>query len=183
MNPVSCRAPTTTRHVAAFWPGGPRSKSCCGSTDGALAVSSATVSPCRTTLVLREGVTTFENRTNPGFSDRPPAGAVDRWSPSTASWILQATSTKIGVVSKSLKTRRRGFVDRTSPSAKTPSRDILFPCTADGRKAAERGLLRPFVRTMRTGLRPTSGRFSSLLAHFLRSNRTTAILVRMLKAR
>jgi hypothetical protein len=30
---------------------------------------------------------------------------------------------------------------------------------------------------------PTSGRFSSLSAHFLRGNRTTAILVRMLEAR
>jgi hypothetical protein len=74
------------------------------------------------------------------------------------------------------------FAASELPSANTPCRDILFPLLIRGRKAADCGRSWQIVRTMRTGSRPVSGRFSSLSAHFLRSNRTTAILVRMLKA-
>ena len=75
-------------------------------------------------------------------------------------WILQATSTKICVLRKSLKKARRGFDDSSSPSASLPIRDILYSLLISGRKPAERGLLRPFVRTTASGLRGRFGPFS-----------------------
>jgi hypothetical protein len=43
------------------------------------------------------------------------------------------------------------FWSRTSPSASLSSGDILFPLPISGRNRAERGHLRPFVRTTSTG--------------------------------
>jgi hypothetical protein len=64
-----------------------------------------------------------------------------------SSRILWAISTAFCVVCKCLKTQRRGFVDRTSPSASLASRDILFPALGIGRNPADRGHLRSFIRT------------------------------------
>ena len=76
----------------------------------------------------------------------------------------QATSTVLCVVRKSLKMRQRGFDDNSSPSAKTPSRDILFLLLTSSRKPAERGHSRQIVRTMRTGWRAHFGPFAVSLA-------------------
>jgi hypothetical protein len=78
--------------------------------------------------------------------------------------ILQARSTAICVVHKPLKTRQRGFDDRTSPSASLPTRDILFPPLIRGRNPAECGDLRPFFRTTSTRLEAYFGLFSGSLA-------------------
>jgi hypothetical protein len=67
--------------------------------------------------------------------------------------ILQATSTAICVICKSLKRRRRGFDDSSSPSAKTPSRDIPFHRVHRGRKPAECGHSWRIVRTTAPGPR------------------------------
>jgi hypothetical protein len=81
--------------------------------------------------------------------------------------ILQSTSTAIGVIRNPLKRRRRGFVDRTSPSASLPGRDILFPAAGVGRNGPEFGRSRLIVRT--TGVRRHAhfGPVSSLPATFL----------------
>ena len=55
------------------------------------------------------------------------------------------------------------FWSRSSPSAKTPSRDILFPALATRRNPAESGLFWPFVRTTAPGLRGYFGPFSGSL--------------------
>jgi hypothetical protein len=60
--------------------------------------------------------------------------------------LLQSTFTADCVVSKPLKTKRRGFDDSFSPSTSLPIWDVLLPIWT-----AERGLLRPFVRTTSTG--------------------------------
>ena len=67
--------------------------------------------------------------------------------------ILQSTSTAICVFRKPLKTRRRGFDDSSSPSAKTPLRDILFHRVHRGRKPAECGHSWRIVRTTAPGPR------------------------------
>jgi hypothetical protein len=74
------------------------------------------------------------------------------------------------------------FVPSELPSASLARRDILFPPLSAGGNPAERGLFRLFVRTTRGGRQAYFGPFSVSLSHFLRGNRTTAILVRMLKA-
>ena len=85
---------------------------------------------------------------------------------------------------KSLKSTQRGFDHSSSPSASLPSRDILFPLLISGRKPAECGhSLAICPNHEDAASRPISGRFPSLSAHFLRRNRTTAILVRMLESR
>jgi hypothetical protein len=93
---------------------------------------------------------------------RPPTGASsgDR---RNRPRILQATFTKISVVCKPLKKNERGFDDRTSPSAKTPCRDILFPWVHRGRKPAEYGHFRRIVRTTMRRLLPHCRPFSASL--------------------
>jgi hypothetical protein len=101
----------------------------------------------------------------------------------TAVPILQSTSTRIRVLYKSLKTRRRGFDHSSSPSASYATRYTLFPASSNRRKPAECAALRLFVRTGRRGRKAPSGHFPSLSPHFLRRNRTTAVLVRISEAR
>jgi hypothetical protein len=85
--------------------------------------------------------------------------------------------------SNSLKYKTERVRPQFLSSASHPSRDILFPLLISGRKPAERGLLRPLSEPRAAAARPISGLFLSLSAHFLRPNRTTAILVRMLKTK
>jgi hypothetical protein len=101
----------------------------------------------------------------------------------TCERILQSTSTAFCVVRKPLKTRQRGFDDSSSPSASTLTCDILFRCSAAGWNGTECGPLRLFVRTAGAGRSAHFGPFSVSLGHFLRRNRTTAILVRVSEAR
>ena len=61
-------------------------------------------------------------------------------------------------------TRERTVGSNPTPSANLVSRDILFPLLIRSRKPAERGVFRPFVRTMRTGWRAHFGRFAVSLA-------------------
>ena len=76
------------------------------------------------------------------------------------------------------------FWSRSSPSASLAQSGHSFSAP-DQRSEPRR--MRPFLANCPNHedrpARPTSGRFPSLSAHFLRRNRTTAILVRMLKAR
>jgi hypothetical protein len=63
------------------------------------------------------------------------------------------------VVRKSLKKAPRGFDDSSSPSAKTHSRDILFPPLISGRNPAECGHSWQIVRTTRPPRQPYFGPF------------------------
>jgi hypothetical protein len=65
-----------------------------------------------------------------------------------------------------------------SRSAKTPSRDILFTAFIGGESPQNAAISGELSEPPTPAERP----FSSLWAHFLRRNRTTAILVRMSKA-
>jgi hypothetical protein len=108
-------------------------------------------------VVLRSAPTAW--KTFPGLSGGGPDPGLRfaRWvflrATRTISKILQATSTEICVVRNPLKKARRGFVDRTSPSASLASRDILYRPTGAGRNGAECGALRPCIRTTGTGRR------------------------------
>jgi hypothetical protein len=55
---------------------------------------------------------------------------------------------------------KRMFAASELPSASLASRDILFPALVAGRNGAERGLLRRFFRTTRTGRQARFGRSS-----------------------
>jgi len=112
----------------------------------------------------------------------PPAAAADGDRESGLRFSRQHPPRSVWL-NKALKTRRRGFDDSSSPSASLPSRDILFLLLISARNAAGHGHSRLSVRTTGGGRQAISGRYPSLSAHFLRGNRTTGILVRILEAR
>ena len=79
---------------------------------------------------------------------------------------------------------RKGCLRPVSfPPPVSPVKTFFFPALVGGRNRAERGHLRPFFRTTSTGPGVPFGLSPSLLAPFLRHNRTMGILVRMLEAR
>ena len=75
------------------------------------------------------------------------------------------------------------FAASELPSAKTPSRDIHFHRGHRGRSPQNAAIPGELSEPRRPARGATLGLFPSLSAHFLRRNRTTAILVRMSNAR
>ena len=122
----------------------------------------------------------------PGPRLTPTCGGRTR-RPRTEEWPLPddhpRSRCQLGALDPRSPITEEGSTTVPLPPPRRPCRDILFPLLISGRKPAECGHSWQIVRTMGPARGPTSGRFPSLSAHFLRSNRTTAILVRMLKAR
>jgi hypothetical protein len=78
---------------------------------------------------------------------------------------------------------RECFWSHSSPSANTPSQDSLFPRVDQALKPAECGLSREIIRISSPGVSGHFECFRPLSGHFLRRNRTTIVLVRMLEIR
>jgi hypothetical protein len=78
------------------------------------------------------------------------------WTRSSRRWTLRACSEAMTRTLFCTRTAQPSVYIRTLRSnrfrsAKTPCRNILFRLLISGRKPAERGLLRPYVRTTRRG--------------------------------
>ena len=80
----------------------------------------------------------------------PPAAAADGDLESGLQ-ILWSRPTETSVVLKSLILQKRGFDDRSSPSASLASRDILFQRPGHASDTRSSGALGADFRTMETG--------------------------------